>query len=649
MSSSFHFINQASPQHKQGDATLPTALLLLDTDDHSPPKHKQPKWTSSSLFILEEAFDDISYSPSSDKDHSQQSEFQFINNHQDNKDNSTFPSFYKASSLESNSFMNQIDKSNKSSSPSLMTPSPKMKQSKLLKTDNEMKLLHTSITFQKLEKQKQEAFEAIKRIYQQQNEYPIMINQLKELKRQIQEAVSHQDFNAAQQYKLQSELIQSRLKDMLIGGRKSENDLLFWKEKMERYTGELSQRIIHDLVSCYHDIKQERTRQLNQYLNQDTIITATTTTTTTTTALHHTQQLLEQERMDLQSVQSEIVFDLDIWKQNETDLTSRMEEVVQMDMEHKSQLVTKSKEIENDILKLQRQLEQLEIERQETLKEIKKVDKQIEIKLKPFEEERQQFEEEKRLIELRQEEIKEKIFMLDIKDNELEAEIKQYQNEIKRRQDEIGSIENQIKELLDKQAQYSQENKGLSELVQLIHQHQTLHMTQYQEDLKEDQHTLQNKKRALKILQEKECKDEERYLKWQETVIKQTNKLKGLKKCKEIAIDNDEFERAAQLSYEINSINLKDIKEKEKMAEIQVQKIKEDIKEMKIEISQLTVEISNKKDNFVRKMEKELNELKEKLLKLLSNEESVSMVKTMVEFEIETVNMILSNCQDLFF
>ncbi|KAI9486295.1 MAG: hypothetical protein EXX96DRAFT_38463 [Benjaminiella poitrasii] len=442
----------------------------------------------------------------------------------------------------------------------------------LLETDNEMKLLHLSVASQKIENQHKETLDALKRNSQR---LPLFHNKLKQIKQQIEDAIATQDFDLAQQHKQQRDRLQGHLQTCLLA-----SDL--WS----RIGHETTQRhgLIDQRLTCFRSLKQERARQLAQYNSNS--------------RLQDRQSRLDKSRADLQQERSELSFDLDLYRQNLSDLASQMEEAVQAETEQRAALLARSDELGRDIDALRAELERLEGERREVLVQVDEVDADIKSKLDVFQEEQDHLKSEKKMIEERQQELKEKTENLDKEDEQIEREMKWHRDETRRRQEELDEFEKEIDALMDKQTKEDEENEVIRDITQLVYQHQDAKLTEYRDSLKEDRALLESKKKKLELIQKRVWETQERASQWQETVTKQTQRLKSLTKLQEMAIQNDDFETAAKLARDIKLVRIEDAKQTRNDVQEEARQLEDQLDKTTIELSQLKIDLSSKREHF---------------------------------------------------
>ncbi|RCH82752.1 hypothetical protein CU098_003342, partial [Rhizopus stolonifer] len=333
-----------------------------------------------------------------------------------------------------------------------------------------------------------------------------------------EKALEAEDYLAAQKLSLQKKEMVNTMTDL------QENKLNAIYESIQK-TWKLQSNVWYQEAECieqfvtYHQqAKEERFRHYNTFVED------------MKRKHHESISRMEERRSSLEQAKSAIVFDLDMWNQSDADLNERMEDVVHLEKEKKTKLEQKSKGLADEIDQLRQRLRELESENQSIQHQVQGLESEITTKLKPFEQEVKEHEQELESIHKRQEETNEKAEMLDTEEESLRNDMAHHKEEQDRHQHDLQSLQDNIEAAKIAQQDAQKANTQLNIILS-------------------DSRIYMHEQACIQI---------------EESINRLTSHLGSLEKRKQLAIQNGEFEMAADMSNQIKNTKstLTSLKEK---------------------------------------------------------------------------------------
>ncbi|KAI8098231.1 uncharacterized protein B0P05DRAFT_521010 [Gilbertella persicaria] len=433
--------------------------------------------------------------------------------------------------------------------------SPSLSKS-VIKPDNEVKLIKANANWQQIKKAKSQSIDNLKHLYDKHKQIKDTMKKLEEKIKTTEldkeKALEAEDYLAAQKLSLQKKEMVNTMTDL------QENKLNAIYESIQK-TWKLQSNVWYQEAECieqfvtYHQqAKEERFRHYNTFVED------------MKRKHHESISRMEERRSSLEQAKSAIVFDLDMWNQSDADLNERMEDVVHLEKEKKTKLEQKSKGLADEIDQLRQRLRELESQNQSIQHQVQGLESEITTKLKPFEQEVKEHEQELESIHKRQEETNEKAEMLDTEEESLRNDMAHHKEEQDRHQHDLQSLQDNIEAAKIAQQDAQKANTQLNIILSDVLEKRIKANTQHQQQIKRVSKTIFQKKNSIKEIQSRIYMHEQACIQIEESINRLTSHLGSLEKRKQLAIQNGEFEMAADMSNQIKNTKstLTSLKEK---------------------------------------------------------------------------------------
>ncbi|KAI8366993.1 hypothetical protein EDC96DRAFT_162417 [Choanephora cucurbitarum] len=396
-----------------------------------------------------------------------------------------------------------------------------------------------------------------------------------------------------------------------------------WKRRQEGL--EQENICLEEVLRCLQAVKQDRERQHIKF---------------TADIQRKTEEeihCMEARQIELDSLRSSIAFDLDMWKQNDADLTEKIEEATHVEKEQKTILEQKSQELTNEIDQLRSRLKELESQHQTVTHQVRQLDHDINMKLQPFEHEIHEQVQERYAIDKRQQEVEEKALLLEQEEKELKGSISHYQQEQERSKQEIILLQNQIDDNQKKHMTTKQTQAHLTTLLSDVIMKKTEALLQHHALSNNLSNAISEKMQTIKSIQSDIYQAEQNSIQYEDSVYHFKQQLSSLEKRKKLALENNEFETAAILASQIREtdIALSNLvttqKDTSKIALDQAQLIKE-----KNTLQDMRHQLDLLKASFKEKLEADLADAKSTLFTVLQSNEDVEL-GALIQCEIDSI------------
>ncbi|KAG1146910.1 hypothetical protein G6F37_004432 [Rhizopus arrhizus] len=375
-----------------------------------------------------------------------------------------------------------------------------------------------------------------------------------------------------------------------------------WKKMAEILMDEAERS--EDVVSMFEDERDARRREYDQYAkNMD----------------QKDEQRLEEirlKRQDIQSQRSEITLDIEIWKRNDTEIQETMYEMVMDEIEKKKELEEKSVQIQNEIDALLNRVNLLKEDKRKHDNQIKELETIMEEKLKPLTNKKIDHEQELEMIKQRQKETEEKSSQLDEEDMKANLEMKVHLDEKSRGQKEIEELERNIAIIKNRKLFGKEEAQQVLDVLQNQLETRDQAVDQEQAKLKQAKKIITDKIKEIDIIQSNEYEHEQRKVQLDSTILQLSAKWKNLNDQKQLAIETDQFEKAAVLSDQIKLTEQQlDKAEKEKESlqhdalQLSLSEKRKELKDKKEEYKVLELEVERNIISILTSSQRELNQI----------------------------------------
>ncbi|CEI97472.1 hypothetical protein RMCBS344292_11604 [Rhizopus microsporus] len=451
--------------------------------------------------------------------------------------------------------------------------------------------------------------------------------QLKQDAIEKEQFLSVRDFQKqADQYKKQLDtLANTNLHDIQSQIRSA------WKEMAEILAEEPEKS--NDMVDILEEEKKKRQQIFDQYTKKID---------------QQDAQLLEgikEKRQDIESQKSEIALDLELWDRSDAELQERMYETVLEETEKKNELEKMTNQIQDEINELLEKVKALEQEKKKYKDTIAKLDEAIETKLKPVKKERREHEQELELIKKRQKELNEKSAQLDKEDARINIEIERHSQEKSKGLKELEELERNIAFVASRQLNGKQEAEELLNILQSSIERRDQAIDNERARLRQAKENLLANTKVINELQSTEYAQEQQQLQLDYNMSKLTAWLNNLNIQKRLAIEADQYEKAAEICDQIKAVDeqlKKTNKEREQKDKdelnARVQEKKKELSQQKKEYERLECEIDNNILSILCNSQRELEAILKRLEDKYSNDQNaILIIKELLENELTSL------------
>ncbi|CEJ02900.1 hypothetical protein RMCBS344292_16892 [Rhizopus microsporus] len=440
--------------------------------------------------------------------------------------------------------------------------------------------------------------------------------QLKQDAIEKEQFLSVRDFQKqADQYKKQLDtLTNTNLHDIQSQIRSA------WKEMAEILAEEPEKS--NDMVDILEEEKKKSQQMFDQY---------------TKTMDQQDAQLLEGIKE-----KSEIALDLELWNRSDAELQERMYEAILEETEKKNELEKVTNQIQDEINELLEKVKALEQEKKKYKDTIAKLDEAMETKLKPVKKERREHEQELELIKKRQKELNEKSAQLDKEDARINIEIERHSQEKSKGLKELEELERNIAFVASRQLNGKQEAEELLNILQSSIEARDQAIDNEKARLRHAKENLLANTKVINELQSTEYVQEQQQLQLDYNISKLTAWLNNLNIQKRLAIEADQYEKAAEICDQIKAVDEQLKKTNKEREQKDKDELNARLQEKKKELNQQKKEYERLEYNNILSIlcnsQRELEAILKRLENKYSNDQNaILIIKELLENELTSL------------